>query len=552
VIKFYSLNKIFCLKIVLFFFLISICAWSCKTNLDKDKKNVFRYNESQGIPTLDPAFARNQVIMWPVNQLFNGLLQMNDTLGIEPCIAKKWMVSNDGLIYTFVLREDVYFHDHEVFENGKGRKVRASDFEYSFNRILDKKTASPGAWIFNMVDTSNGKPFNALNDSIFEIHLKTPFPAFLGILTMNYCSVVPHEMVSCYGEDFGRNPVGTGPFIFKYWKDGEKLIMLKNESYFENDEEGNKLPYLDAIAISFIKDKQSEFLEFVKGNIDFLSGIHTSYKNELITISGRLNPKYEGKVLMLKEPYLNTEYLGVLHEDSAMVLKDSPLRYKKIRKAINYGFDRDRMMKFMRNSIGSPAHSGFIPKGLSGYSEGWGYHYDPAKARQLVEEVKNRVGELYEITLTTTSDYLDLCEFIQHELAKIGLKINIEVSVGATFRSSVANSKLEFFRGSWIADYPDAENYMALFYSKNLSPSGPNYTHFSNGEFDRLYEKSFYIRDTEKRLEFYHQMDCIVMEEAAIVPLYYDEVVRFIQTNIEGLSTNPVNQLVLKKVRRIN
>jgi len=531
--------------------LIPLLFLSCTENKTIKHPNVFRYNESKGIATLDPAFAKSQVLIWPVNQLFNGLIQMDKKLSVKPCIAKSWEIAENGKRYTFYLRTDVRFHNSKVFPSEKGRIVTAHDFEYSLNRITNPKTGSPGAWIFNQV-AENG--IAALNDTTLQIKLKNPFPAFLGLLTMPYCSVVPKEAIDYYEQDFRNHPIGTGPFQFKFWKEGEKLILTKNPNYFEKDEEGNPLPYLDAISITFINDKQSEFLEFLKGNIDFISGLSPANKDELITRNGRLNPKYKGQIKMISQPYLNTEYLGFLLDTSKISNKKSPVLNKKIRKAINYGFDRKKMMKYLRNNIGTPATNGFIPKGMPSFSDNVkGYEYKPGKTRELLKEAGYPNGEgLAPINLTTTSDYLDLCEYIQQELAQFGIEINIDVSTGATFREMVAHSKLEFFRGSWIADYPDAENYMALFYSKNFSPTGPNYTHYANQSFDHLYQKAMDETIDSIRYKLYRQMDRIIINDAVVVPLYYDEVVRFVHHNINGFESNPMNLLNLKYVSKTN
>jgi len=525
-----------------------ILSFGCSTGKYSDKK-IFRYNESKGITSLDPAFAKSQTNIWPVHQLFNGLVALDKNLKVTPSIASHWKISENGKIYTFFLRQDVFFHYDTVFENGT-RNVTASDFVYSFKRLTNATIASPGSWIFNMInkDTLN-LGFYAANDSVLQIFLKTPFPGFLGLLSMAYCSVVPKEAITAYGNNFRSHPVGTGPFKFKYWKEGEKLILLRNENYFEKDSLGNPLPYLDAVNISFIADKQSEFLEFLKGNLDFISGVNANNRNELLTRQGNLNSAYVQKFTMHTQPYLNTEYLGFLLDSMKILPQYKVLLNKKVRQAINYGFNRKKMLKYLRNNIGTPANKGFIPCGLPGYGKTKGYYYNPEKARGLLEEAGFPQGKgLPDIKLSTTSDYLDLCEFLQHDLENIGIHLKLEVNTGATFRNFVAYGHLSFFRASWIADYPDAENYLALFYSKNFSPGGPNYTHFSNTTYDSLYEKSLTITNVSERIALYRQMDQIIIDNAVIVPLYYDQVVDFTQKNIVNFETNPLNLLELKNV----
>jgi peptide/nickel transport system substrate-binding protein len=370
---------------------------------------------------------------------------------------------------------------------------------------------------------------------------------------MPYCVAVPHEAITYYGKEFGQNPVGTGPFKFKLWRQEEKLILLKNEKYFETDSEGNALPYLEGISIRFIKDKQSEFLEFLSGKIDFLSGIHSSYKDELLTVTGHLNPSYSDRFYLLTGPYLNTEYLGILADTSLPAMKDNPLRFPEVRKAINYGFDRRKMLQYLRNNLGTPAEKGIVPYGIPFFDHSMfdGYQYKPDTARQLLVKAGFPEGKGLEgIVLTTTSDYLDLCEFIQYELAGIGINLKLEVMTGAGFRNTVANSGLPFFRASWIADYPDPENYLSLFHSDNFSPAGPNYTHFRSGLFDSLYTESIRTSDEHLRLMLYSSMDQIIMQHAAIVPLFYDRLVRIVSSDVEGFDINPLNLLVIKHVKK--
>lgn len=520
------------------FFLFLLVFIGCKQKFDNSHLTIFKYNESSGIYTLDPAFAKDQATIWATSQLFNGLVQLDNNLNIQPAIAKKWTISNDGLRYTFYLYDDIYFHTHELFKDSS-RKVIASDFSYSFNRLLDQELTAPGRWIL-----SNVASFYSINDSIFQIELNKSFPAFLGLLTMPYCSVVPKEIVE--NTDFKKQPIGTGPFQFQLWEEGVKLIFRKNPNYFETDS-GRSLPYLDGISISFIKDKQAAFLQFLQGNLDFISGIDASYKDEILTHEGKLKDKYIEKINLQSQPYLNTEYLGFLMDEAT-----SPIQNILIRMAINHGFDRIKMMKYLRNSIGSPALEGFIPKGMPGFSQDLrGYSYQPEYARELLIKAGFPNGEgLKEIILSTTSSYLDLCEFIQNQLSGIGINVSIQVNPPAVHRNMVANSRLSFFRGSWIADYPDAENYLSLFYSPNFSPDGPNYTHFKDIKFDRMYEEALSEKNDSIRFILYQKMDQKIIDNAVIVPLYYDEVLRFTQKKISSFDSNSMNTLNLKRVKK--
>ncbi|WP_421942579.1 ABC transporter substrate-binding protein [Pedobacter sp.] len=536
----------------IFCFFCAITLISCKEKLDNTDKKVFNINLDQGLTSLDPAFARNQNAIWMTNQVFNGLVQIDSALQTMPCIAKSWQISDDALTYTFNLRNDVYFHDDPAFKNGKGRKVVANDFAYSFYRLIDPKIASSGGWIFSdkVKDQNN---FVAVNDSTFQIKLVRPFPPFMSLLTSQYCSVVPKEVVEHYGKDFRSHPVGTGPFKFKYWKEGEILVLLKNEHYWEKDSKGNALPYLDALKASFISDKQSGFMSFLKKDLDFYYSVDGSYRDDILTKSGKMTSKYKGKFQLTKSPYLCTEYVGILVDSSLSIVKNSPLKLKKVRQAINYSIDREKLIKYLRNGIGIPATSGFIPKGMPGFDSAkvHGYKYTPKLAAKLLAEAGYPEGKgLGEITLNTTTTYKDLIEFIQSELSAIGIRTKIDVSPSTSLRDLISKNHVNFFRGSWIADYADGENYLSMFYSKNKVPFGPNYTAFYNKEFDKLFEQSYYEPDNNKRYELYRKMDQMVMDYSPVVPVFYDQSVVMLQNNVSGYQLNPLSLMILKNVRK--
>ena len=232
--------------------------------------------------------------------------------------------------------------------------------------------------------------------------------------------------------------------------------------------------------------------------------------------------------------------------------KMSPLGLKKIRQALNYGFDRRKMISYLRNNMGTPGVYGMVPPGLPSFDESnVAYDYNPEKVKQLLIESGFPNGQnLPEITLSTTTNYQDLCEFIKSQWEEFGFKIKIDINQAAIHRKMIAEQKLGFFRGSWIADYPDAENYLSLFYSPNFAPRGPNYTHFKNEQFDRLFKMATSETNDSLRYEYYREMDKIVIDEAPVVILFYDKVLRLYDKNISGLGTNAMNLLILKNVRK--
>jgi oligopeptide transport system substrate-binding protein len=525
------------------------------SNSIEDTRSVFNYNEIAGVSSLDPAAASNTENIWAVNQLFSGLVQTDEKLNVVPAIAKTYSISNDGLTYTFLLRNDVYFHDDDCFENKKGRKVIARDVEYSFNRLYDGRVSSAMSLLTNIdrSEKTNFKGFTALNDSVFQIYLKSPFSAFLNVLTMKFFSVLPHEAIDKYKLDFRRNPVGTGPFCFKHWEEGNKLILTRNTSYFEKDEQGNSLPYLDAVTISFMKDRETSFMELLNGKFDMLSGADAMNINEVLDKNGELRDVYAAKFYLQKQDYLKTDYIGILIDEKIDIVKNSPLKHKAIRQAINYGFDRKAMIKFLRNNVGVPANAGFIPKGLKSYDENLvkGYTYDADKVRMLLEEAGYAGGKgLPEITLHTTENFKELLEYIQSQLAQNNIKVAISIEKSSVLRQAVSACQYMLFKKSWVADYADEENYFSLFYGNNFAPEGFNFFHYKNEKFDALFEKALKEQSREVKTKMYQEMDNMLIQDAPVIPLFYDQVIRLVNKNVSGLPTNAMNLLDLRRVKK--
>jgi len=525
-----------------------------------DDRRVFRYNQPEALTSLDPAFANKQANIWAVTQLYNGLLELDDSLKPGPAIARRYQISPDGKTYTFTLRSGVRFHDSEVFAGGKGRAVTAQDFVYSFRRLFDPATASPGGWIFRgkVLEDSRGNisdtAFVAANDSTLRIYLKEPFIPFLGILTMPYAYVVPREAVRRYGKDFREHPVGTGPFRFKVWDESNAIIYHRNPTYWRRDAQGQPLPYLDAVQISFITDRKTEFLTFQQGKLDFLSGIREGSRDLIMHPDGTVREEFRNKFRVEKAPYLNTEYLGFqLDPKNLPTDDDTPaLRDRRVRQALSYALNKPEMVAYFLNNVGVPGVSGFVPSSLPSYSATLvpGYDYQPQKARELLREAGFGLGRPLRLRLSTVQERKEICEYMQKKWAEVGAQVQIDVNQAAAHQELVDNGRAAFFTKSWLGDYPDAENYLALFYSPNFSPAGPNKTHFKSAAYDRLYQQANREQNTAKRYDLYRQMDRLMMADAPVVPLYYDEVVRLTQNNVRGLRPNPMNQLALERVRK--
>jgi len=527
-----------------------------------DERRVFRYNQPEALTSLDPAFARNQANSWAVAQLYNGLLELDSTLLPAPALARTFRISPDGRGYVFVLRRGVRFHDSDVFPDGKGRAVTAADFVYSFKRLLDPATASSGGWIFRgkVLEKPDGSTsdtaFVAANDSTLRIHLKEPFIPFLGILTMPYAYVVPHEAVAKYGKDFREHPVGTGPFRFKRWDEGNVLLYARNPGYWRRDQRGRRLPYLDAVAISFLADRKTEFLTFMQGKLDFLSGIRAGSRDLIMHPDGSIRADFRGKFTVQKVPYLNNEYLG-FQLDSANLTGEQAaqgraLRDRRVRQALNYALNKPEMLTYILNRVGQAGTSGFVPAALPSFSEKLvpGYSYQPQRARQLLRAAGYGPQRPLRLRLSTVLERKEIGEYLQKQWADVGVQVQIDINQSAAQQDLVDNGRVAFFAKSWLGDYPDAENYLALFYSPNFSPAGPDKTHFKNSAYDRLYDEARRTQEVARRTALYQAMDRLIVAECPVISLYYDQVVRLTQNNVRGLTPNPMNQLLLERVRK--
>ncbi|HAS46954.1 MAG TPA: ABC transporter substrate-binding protein [Microscillaceae bacterium] len=540
---------------------LAVCLLSCgpgskQTTTTSDSKKIFRLNLTGGLTSLDPAFADQRTNIWATTQLYNGLFSFSEDLHVHPELAENYDISEDGLTYTFKIKENVYFHDDQAFKNGRGRELVSDDFVYTFKRLMDPRTASKGSWIFadKVKRSPDGKLADdwvaRVDDYKFKITLDRRFPAFLQILAMPFTFVIPKEAVEKYGKDFRKHPIGTGPFMLKTWNEKERLILVKNPKYWNRDVKNVALPYLDAVEVSFIEDKNQAFLSFEKKNLDFLTSISETSRNKILNKDGSIKDEFSSQFVVEKKPYMITEYVGFLLEGTDE--KANPMLNKKVRQALSYAINRKNLISFIRNGLGTPGNHGFVPDAISSFDSTQidGYKINIKRAQELLKEAGYPQGKGFpEITLNTYTTDKEIGEFLQKQWDEnLGIKVKIVTNQFATHKDMVDNAKVSFFRGSWIGDYPDAENFLAMFYSKNFSPAGPNKTHFKDETYDKLFEEAHETDNTFTRYSDYHKMDQIIMDNSPVIVLYYDEVLNLKQKNVTGLKTNTMNTLVLEKV----
>lgn len=550
--------------------LVSLMLTGCGGNSSApDSNTVFYYNEPAGLGTLDPAFTNYQAAIWAGTQIFNGLVDIDTAEQIVPCIARSWSLDSAATVWTFILRNDVFFHTDDCFGTDKTRRVTAADVKYSFERICNARTKSTGLWVFReTVDgaddfhraTADGQTpegirgISAPNDSTLVIRLVKPFAPFLSLLTMPYCWVIPKEAVAMYKEQFSHHPVGTGAFRFTSWESERNLTLTRNERYFRTGRNGRRLPYLEGVSISFIRSPKTEFFEFEQGRLDFVATIDASVFDQVMP-EGKLASKYADYHL-IRTASQSVEYYGFLLDTTFAAAKESPYSSSKfLRQALNYAIDREKIIRYVLKGRAIPAHNGVLPPSLPGFSQDvQGYHYDIKKARELIATAGYGSGKpLPPIILQIGANErtASVAEAVQQQWKEIGLNMTIRQVDFPRHLGMVRNSELPMWRTSWIGDYPDPENFLALFYSKNASPAGPNTTHFRNASADSLYEQALSpLLSPAQRYALYNKMERIVLDNAPWIFLYYDVNLRLARPSVIGLRPESAGRLVLETVEK--
>lgn len=513
------------------------------------EETTFNLALSENIQGFDPIKVVDGFSFQVLGQIYEGLLKFNEKdLSIEPLIAESWEVSEDGLIYTFKLKKGVYFHDNSCFEGGKGRELKAVDVKYSLERACSNiegnyaynlfKNTIIGAADFHENETINEvKGIKIIDENTVEILLLKPSANFLNLLAVINTSIIPKEAFENKTDCF----VGTGPFKFEEHKKNEfKTVLVKNENYHMTDKKGNKLPYLDKVVVHYVSNSQEKLEMFQEGKLDVIvdlpsTSIKTVVENQISDFEAK-PPKY----VLGRYPELVTSYLHL----NTMI---EPLNNVKVRQAIAMCINKTKIVDVVLNGEAyGPANNGIVPPAIKGYDYESivGLEYNIEKAQQLLAEAGYKNGEGFPTLKLYNSGKESQALRVGLEIQKefrTSLNINVEiVSVSFAEKLEAENKgQAHMSIAAWLSDYPTPDNFLSIAYGATVpssmqESSYPNASRYINKEFDKLYELAVATMDEGERNEICLKAEQMMINEAPIVPLWYNENYRLLQSNISG------------------
>ncbi len=523
---------------------------SC-TKKEISNEKVLNLVVGSEVKGMDPIYSNDRYSSNETARVYESLLEyhyLRRPYQLSPNLAEAMPeVSNNGLTYTFKIRKGVKFHDDKAFPGGKGRELVAEDFVYSIKRLADPKLQGLGWWTIDgklkglnewREKNSNAETVNydevidgvkTIDSHTLQFTLVKPFPQFLYSLAMTFTSAVAKEVVEFYGKEFLNHPVGTGPFILPEFKQSNKIEYVKNPTYREKTfpcdatEEfekmakeycGKKLPLVEKVVVSIIKEDQPRWLNFQKGNLDFI-GIPKDNFDAAVTPSNELATDLSTKGIdLLIQPSLDVTY-------TAFNLDLELLKNKKLRQALSLSYDVDTSNKLFYNNRALPAQS-LVPPGIAGYEKdfkntyrGHGKDEEIAQAKKLLAEAGYPEGKgLKELTYDCPSSTVSrqIGEYTKQQFAKIGVKIRVVQNTWPELQKKIDTRQVELWSIAWGADYPDAENFLQLLYGPNKVP-GANGSGYNNASFNRLYESASTMQDSPERTALYEKMTRMAAEE---------------------------------------
>ena len=486
----------------------------------EDRRPGYVYYSLAADPfTLDPALVTDVPGGTIAAKLFNGLLRIGPGLRIQPDIAKSWQVSKDGLLYSFRLRQGVKFSN--------GREVRAEDFKYSFERVLNPKTLSPNTWVLSRIQgaddfmkgrASGVKGIEVKGPFELEIKLDKPFSPFPYLLAMTAAYVVPREAAEAEGLDFSSKPCGTGPFTIQRWTPNEELVLKARGDYFEGTAR------VKGIVYRVIPEELTQVVEFELGNLDVISIPAPDYSRF------RKDPKWSRYISM--QDGIDTYYLG-------LNCSRPPFNDRRLRRALNYAIDRKKILETFMENRGTLSN-GPVPPALRHWASPSSYEYNPERARRIIRQ-EGFAGVKVRFYITSgQQDVTDMAEIIQAYLAKVGIRAELKQLEWNTYKEAINQGEPDMFWLSWWADYPDPENFLyPLFDSANMGAAG-NRTRYSNPKADKLIEHGQHAASAALRDDYYRKAEDLIVSDAPWVFFWHTKSITVRQPWIKNYVQYPV------------
>ncbi len=549
------------MKKFLIAFISIITLYSCDTtndsdnNLSKKSGGTIKMNLERNIVSLYPPNIEHFATMTVSSQIYEGLVKFNSkTMELEPALAKSWESNDNYTSYTFKLRQGVYFHETKDF---KARPVTAEDVKNCFTELAIAKNANFYAKFLTkkilgaedyVASIKNGdqsikeiEGIKILNDSTIKIDLTNPFNGFERLLTIGIFVIYPTEIFKD-GDYLNLNQaIGTGPFKIKSIKDGEAIELVKNENYWKKDIEGFDLPYLDGISFTF-NDKQEEINKFKNKELDLIKDIPIDQLDNILPSIEEAKAGNNADFNYLSSQGLDVKLMYFNH-------KKEVFQNLYVRQAFNYAIDRQKLVDSILLGDRNIASHGLVPKtDAFGNFEVKGYNYNPEKAKELLTKAGYPEGKGFpEITFHTIKRSID--SITVYESAKminetLGIKVNVnsDRTIEELFQAyNDTNHDLDIWRYNWIADYADPENFLQLFYGGNSSG-------YSNETFKTLFEQATIEPNIQKRYELFSKADQALIDDAAFIPLLYNDLIYLTNKNLKNFHPNPIDYRDLREV----
>jgi ABC-type transport system substrate-binding protein len=485
------------------------------------------------LTTLDPHVGYDWQNWSVIKSIFDGLMDYKPgTTELEPDMAESFTVSDDGLTYTFTLREGLKFHN--------GRPVTSADVKYSLERAINPATQSPGGGYFGMIkgydDVSGGKATELAgiatpDDRTVVITLTRPDATFLHLMAINFSYVVPKEEVEKAGADWGKQPVGTGAFKFVEWTPGQRIVLERNPEYFRKG-----VPYLDRLTFEFGQDPTVAVLRLKKGEVDIVGdGIPPAQFAEVMADPAN-------KELIAVGEQLHTGYV-------TMNVTQAPFDNLKVRQAVNMAINKDRIVRLINNR-GVPA-SQALPPAMPGYNpDNKGYAYDPEGAKKLLSEAGSGdiTTELYAMNVDPNPR---IAQAIQQDLAAVGIKAEIRSLAQAEVIAAGGTGKAPMIWSggmAWIADFPDPANfYYGILGCAGAVEGGWNWSKYCNKDLDSRAEKADALvkaDQAEARIAEWKAIFDDVLKDAPWAPVFNEKRFTYHSARLGGdpaLFTDPIH-----------